>query len=123
MTKFIIKGELPSLNEYIAAINSNRHKGNAMKQDTQEAIGWQIRQQCPIRRQITRPVTIRFIWACKNAKKDIDNVAFAKKFILDALVNMKILQNDTRQWIKGFSDEFVIDKVNPRVEVILTEVE
>lgn len=114
---FTIPGELPSLNEYIHAINRNRHIGNKMKQDTQESIQWAIRAQIARRYEITHPVQIRFLWASRTAKKDIDNVAFAKKFILDAMVTMGILPNDTRKWVKGFKDEFVIDRKNPRTEV------
>jgi Holliday junction resolvase RusA-like endonuclease len=115
--KFTIPGELPSLNEYIHAINRNRHIGNKMKQDTQEAIQWAIRAQTRRGYEITQPVQIRFLWASRTAKKDIDNVAFAKKFILDAMVTMGVLPNDTRKWVRGFTDEFVIDRENPRTEV------
>jgi hypothetical protein len=33
------------LNEYIHQINRDRHAGNKFKQETQEAIGWQIKSQ------------------------------------------------------------------------------
>ena len=115
--KFTIPGELPGLNEYIHAINRNRHIGNHLKQDTQEAIQWAVRAQIGRGHEITHPVTIRFLWASRTAKKDIDNVSAAKKFILDALVSMGILPNDTRKWVRGFTDEFIIDRRNPRTEV------
>jgi Holliday junction resolvase RusA-like endonuclease len=115
--KFTIPGELPGLNEYIHAINRNRHVGNKMKQDTQETIQWAIRAQIKRGYEITQPITIRFLWASRTAKKDIDNVCAARKFILDAMVTMGILPNDTRKWVKGFTDEFVIDRKNPRTEV------
>ena len=57
------------------------------------------------------------MWASRTAKKDIDNVCAARKFILDALVSMGILPNDTRKWVRGFTDEFIIDRKNPRTEV------
>lgn len=119
--KFIINGELPDLNTYIDVCRKNKYAGNKFKQDTQQAIEWRLRAQYSIRQQITRPVTIRFLWACRNAKKDIDNVAFAKKFVLDALVNLKILPDDSRKWVKGFTDEFAIDKDHPRVEIYISE--
>jgi Holliday junction resolvase RusA-like endonuclease len=122
MLKFTISGELPDLNTYIRECRRNKYAGNKMKQDTQEAIQYRLRAQYSIRQQITRPVTIRFIWVCKNARKDIDNVAFAKKFILDALVNLQILPDDSRKWVIGFSDEFPIDKDNPRIEIYITEI-
>lgn len=115
--KYIIKGELPSLNEYIASINRNRYRGNKLKQDTEEAIIWQLLQQGI--RKIEVPVVIKFLWVSKNEKKDMDNVCSAKKFCLDALVKAGILQNDSRRWVKGFIDDFSIDKENPRVEITL----
>lgn len=115
--KIIIKGELPSLNEYIHQINRNRYLGNRMKQETQEAIQWAVRSQIARGCKITKPVAIHFLWASRTAKKDIDNVAFAKKFILDSFVNMGLIPNDTRKWVRGFSDEFTVDRKNPHIEV------
>lgn len=115
--KYIIKGELPSLNEYIASINLNRYRGNKLKQDTQETIMWQLKQQGI--QMVNVPVVVKFLWVCKNEKKDTDNVASAKKFCLDSLVKAGILQNDSRKWVKGFIDDFAIDKDNPRVEITL----
>lgn len=121
--KFIIKGELPDLNTYIDECRRNKYSANKMKHDAQEAILWAIRAQIIQTAKITRPVQIRFLWACKDKRKDIDNVSFAKKFILDALVNAKVLPNDNREWVKGFTDEFIIDRRNPRTEVTITEVD
>ena len=119
MVKYTIEGELPGLNEYIASMNSSRYIGNKLKQSTQENIMWQLKQQGI--KKLDVPVVIKFLWVCKNEKKDIDNVASAKKFCLDALVKVGVLQNDSRRWIKGFMDDFTIDKENPRVEVTLEE--
>lgn len=119
MVKYIIKGELPGLNEYIASMNSSRYIGNKLKQSTQENIMWQIKQQSIV--TIDYPVKIGFLWVSKNERRDIDNIASAKKFCLDALVKIGILPNDNRRWVKGFTDDFLIDKENPRVEVTLEE--
>lgn len=72
--------------------------------------------------KITKPVTIRFRWIEKNSRRDMDNIAFAKKFILDALVKKGVLQDDGWKWVRGFKDEFYIDKKNPRIEVELEEI-
>lgn len=72
--------------------------------------------------KITKPVTIRFRWIEKNSRRDMDNIAFAKKFILDALVKKGVLPDDGWKWVKGFRDEFEIDKGNPRIEVELEEI-
>ena len=60
---------------------------------------------------------ITFRWLCKNKKKDKDNIAFAKKFILDGLVEAGVIKNDGWDDIEGFQDEFEIDAKNPRIEV------
>ena len=53
---------------------------------------------------------IRFEWHERTKKRDADNIASAKKFILDALVKMRVLQDDSRKCVKGFYDVIVDDK-------------
>lgn len=60
-----------------------------------------------------------FRWFEKNRQRDKDNIAFAKKFILDALQTAKILVNDGWSQIRYFHDEFEVDKDNPRVEITI----
>ena len=43
----------------------------------------------------------------QTKRRDKDNVAFAKKFILDALQKSGVLKNDNNKYILGFQDEFV----------------
>ncbi len=119
MQKFTISGRLDGLNEYISAINSSRHKGNKLKKDNQGIIAWFVRKLKPIK----KPCKLIFRWYEPNARRDIDNVASGKKFILDCLVIKKILPNDNQKWVKGFSDEFFIDSKNPRIEVEIYEFE
>lgn len=66
-------------------------------------------------------VSVNFTWYCPNKKRDHDNICFAKKFILDALVSGGILKNDSWECVNAFSDRFEIDKFFPRVEVEITE--
>ena len=122
MIKFTIIGELPDLNTYINECRRNKYGANKMKHDAQDTVLWAIRTQIKQGAKITQPVQIRFLWACRDKRKDIDNVAFAKKFILDAMVSSKILPNDSREWVKGFTDEFIIDRKNPRTEIEIIEI-
>ena len=39
------------------------------------------------------------------------------KFIQDALVSCRILENDGWRHIRGFTDVFYVDRHNPRIEV------
>lgn len=70
---------------------------------------------------IQNPVSLKFSWFEPNKKRDKDNIASAKKFILDALVKCNILKNDGWKEIESFEDVFFIDKDNPRVEVDILE--
>lgn len=65
----------------------------------------------------TYPIYIHFHWFAKNRKKDPDNISSAKKFILDGLQEAGIIENDGWNQIAGFSDDFTVDKKNPRVVV------
>lgn len=64
---------------------------------------------------------IHFLWIEKDKRRDLDNIAFAKKFILDALVGANVLKGDGWSCVKGFKDSFSVDKYRPRIEVYIDE--
>lgn len=96
--------KLPSLNEYIDACRANKYAGAKMKKNIEEAIGWFIN---PLPR-FESPVTISFHWIESNKRRDYDNIAFAKKFILDSLVKCHKLKDDNRRFVTSFTDTFEI---------------
>lgn len=104
MIKLEIPFRLPGLNEYTEAGDKSRYHRNTLKQDTENDIMWFLKS---CKQKINSPVFIKFIWYEQTYKRDKDNVAFAKKFILDALQKAGILQNDNNKYISGFSDFFV----------------
>lgn len=91
-----------------------------MKRDATDLVYWECRQQKLS--LIDTPSHITFRWYMKNAKKDLDNVCFAKKFILDGLVRAGILYDDSQKYVRGFTDYFFIDASCPHIEVVLTSV-
>ena len=99
----MIHGKLPSLNDYVRACRSNANAGGKLKRDTEETIMWQMGRFY----KIQRPCFVVFEWHEKTKRRDKDNVAFAKKFILDAMQKAGKLKNDNNEWITGFSDHFV----------------
>jgi len=120
MVKFIIPGQLPGLNEYIKAERTSKYKAAAMKRDAERLISLCARQQ--LRGiQFIAPVTMHYTWHESNRRRDKDNIAFARKFIQDALVGAGVLQGDGWQYIDGFTDTFDVDPKNPRIEVIVKE--
>ena len=119
--KFVIQGSLPDLNEYTKTCRGNAYGANTLKKNTERIITLYARQARL--KPFTKPVMIHIEWFEKNNRRDIDNVVFAKKFILDALVKMHVLSNDSRKYVKEITDHVETDTVNPRIEVTILEVE
>ena len=70
--------------------------------------------------EIPAPKSVfKFTWYRKNRRTDPDNIAFAKKFLLDAMEEVGIIDNDGWKNVAGFIDDFFVDKSNPRVEIEL----
>lgn len=118
---FTIQGQLPGLNEYIEAERTSKYLAADMKANIEEVIGWEIKAQLR-GLVITKPVFIHYHWVEPNRKRDKSNIAFAKKFIEDALVTMGVLKNDGWKQIDCFTDSFDVDRDNPRVKVTIEEV-
>lgn len=128
--KFTIDGTLPNLNDLIAAerqqirVNGKfTTKGNELKQTNQQLVIWYLRKYLR-GMHISKPIRIKYTFYEPNRKRDLDNIsAFAHKVIQDALVKGRIIDNDGWKQIVGFEDHFDVDKKNPRIEVVLSEVE
>lgn len=73
--------------------------------------------------RLSKPVKIKYLWIEKDRRRDKDNIAFAKKFIQDALVKEKVLENDGWAQIESWTDDFAIDSQKPRVEIEIQEVD
>ena len=109
--------KLPSANEYIHVCRTNPFKAAKFKMNLEDDI-CMFTYKLP---KFENPVKIHFHWIESNKKRDLDNVAFAKKFILDALVKMQVLKDDSRKFVKGFYDVIVDDKTD-FVKVELLEI-
>ena len=127
---FTVPGTLPGLNDYLKAERkftrrggSAHSVGNDMKEENQMLICNAIRLKLK-RLKIQRPVHISYRFYEPNRRRDLDNIAgVAHKFIQDSLVRCGVLENDGWDQITGFSDAFFVDRHNPRIEVIIREVE
>ena len=113
----VFEKEFLDLNEYIKIERTHRiMAANAKKAETEMA-AWFVQGVKPIKKY---PVKIAFKWFCPNKRKDPDNISFGRKAILDGLVMGGVLSGDGWKQIAGFSDEFFVDKSNPRVEIELS---
>ena len=112
MNHFIIKQKLPGLNEYINANRANRYLGAKFKAEVEEAIIWAI-NQARAAETLYQPegrIIVNFEWHERTKRRDADNIASAKKFILDALVKSGVLIDDSRKYVVGFHDTIIDDK-------------
>ena len=118
-----IPGRFEGMNEYIAAMNSNRQMGNRMKRSRTEEVAWHCRSQLRGWKPKS-PVRLTYLFVEPNRKRDKDNIAgFAHKVVQDGMVLAKVLKNDGWDDVDGFADDFAVDKKRPRIEVTIAEVE
>lgn len=66
---------------------------------------------------VKEPSNFEFVWYLKNRRKDKDNVAFAKKYIFDGMVQAGLIDNDGWKQIGNWKEKFEVDKEFERVEI------
>lgn len=115
---FTIKGELPSMNEIIAAAKKHYIMYSKMKKKYTGLVADCSEGLSPLGK-----VDIEITWYCKNKRKDKDNIIAGQKFILDGLVESGVIKNDGWSEVGNIFHVFGIDKRSPRIEVRLKEVE
>lgn len=104
--KYEIKMKLPSLNDYIKWCRSNKYYANKKKQDIEQQIAYYISKMPTYE----NPIKIHFTWIESNKRRDLDNICFAKKFILDSMVKSEKLKDDNRKFVYAFTDSFEYGK-------------
>jgi Holliday junction resolvase RusA-like endonuclease len=106
MEKIVIDMKLPSLNDYIKVCRSNKFQAAKYKKDIEQQIGLFLIKMP----KYEKPIKIHFTWIEGNKKRDLDNVAFSKKFILDTMVKYGKLKDDNRNYVYAFTDSFEYGK-------------
>lgn len=121
---FEVPGALDGLNEYTAACNSHYHAGAKMKRANQDVVAWAARGLRPMK----GPVSVRITWVegirpgrKKFVPRDRDNIRFAAKFVLDALKEIGVIEDDAWGKVVSITDEFRLNRNNPRIIVELEE--
>lgn len=117
--------KLDSLNQVISANRSSKYGANNKKASLQQKI-WQSFRELE---RINKPVVIHIHWVEENRRRDLDNIYSAKKFIMDAITDKankgkeRLIPDDSQRWVKDFIETYSIDKGNPRIEIVLEEVD
>lgn len=110
---FTIPHRLTRLNEYINSERRNRYIAAKIKKDMTDLCSHYIPKG-----NIDYEVSIHTIWTVKLLRNDLDNVAFGKKFILDAMTRKGLIKSDNLTVIKSLSDEYIKGK-DEQVAVIV----
>lgn len=130
--KVVFHRSLPDLNDLIGAAHKVYHyRGSARTYgDTIIKKHEQARLEMDIRKQlrgvhIKKPVRLTYSVFEADRKRDWDNVlSIVMKFTNDALVKVGVLPNDTQRWVVGYGKPTTeVDRNDPRIELIIEEVE
>lgn len=121
---FFIHALLPNLNDMISAAKARR---GAWSRYTQMKLAYGVLCKHDIRAAkiipCTHPVTVSFVWHERSTRRDPDNICAAQKFVLDALVALKVLPNDGWDDIIGLTHTWLVDPERPGVAVTLIQQE
>jgi len=66
------------------------------------------------------PANFGFFWYCSNRKRNPDNIAANAKSIFDGMQKAGVIENDGWSQVKSIHHEFILDKDNPRVEIVVS---
>lgn len=97
------------LNTYINQERTHRMIAARTKKEETESV--RLASLVADLKPMKSPVVLNFTWYYKS-KHDLDNISFAKKYILDGLVKARVLQNDSKKDVIGFKDDYVNDTVD-----------
>lgn len=120
MNKIVIPYKLTSLNEYISAERGHRLSGARIKKQNTNICALYLKQAKTKGLEITHdqyPLQIIFRWYAADKRKDLDNIAFAKKYIMDAMQKVGLIENDGYKQVQEYTDIYLIDSKKPRVEI------
>ena len=112
-----IPGCLPGMNEIIDTARTHWAKSAEQKQNYTDLVA----SYCVLNRlKPMKRVWLSITYHEKNQRRDPDNIAAGKKFILDGLVQAGVLANDGHAQVAGFDESFCFDG-REGVEVVLSE--
>lgn len=120
--KLIVPGTLPTLNEMINAAKAHQQVYEKMKKVADHTVSWTAK--AVMMKNPYRPIRADYFitWYRPNMQTDKDNVIAGQKFIFDGLQQAGLIQNDGWKQIGKITHELFVDKLNPRVEIEITEV-
>ena len=119
--KLIIHGRFPGSNEIIKAAKHHHMKYSNMKKEYTELVAFSAKSQgIPKYKRADFLIT----WIEANQRRDKDNISGGgTKFILDGLQAAGVIENDGWKQVNSILHRFEVDKLNPRIEIEIVEVQ
>lgn len=96
-------------NQYINLERSNRYAASSTKKRHHAALCTEMMLQ-RIQPLEMGQYHIHTVWAIHNKRTDLDNTAWAKKFLFDAMVSSSILPTDSLKCVASLSDDCTLVK-------------
>lgn len=104
---FFIKGRFPGLNDYSDAERTHRMVAAKMKKEYTDLVADYLRLA---KAPKFKKISVSFEWFEPNTKRDPDNIVFAKKFVLDGMVQAGMIKNDTQKYVLAFDDSWCVEE-------------
>ena len=112
------------MNVYVNECRSNPYGANAMKKKNQAHVHLGVLKadrQGKLKRIDKYPIKLKIAWYEPDNRRDVDNITFAVKFILDELVSAGIIKDDSRKYVSAIENVVLTDRNDPRIEVEIIE--
>lgn len=110
---FSVEGRFPGLNEYTCACRAHAQAGGNIKRRETAKVARAAKGMPAVR----WPVTVKIEFYEKDRRRDVDNIEFGTKFILDGLVKAGVIPDDSQKYVWQVVPWVGIDKDQPRVVV------
>ena len=107
----------PSLNAYISMI---RMAQNNLKQKYKEFSIWLAEYYKIDNLNLDNALITYTFYFKDHRRRDFDNMMISPKLIHDGFVEAKVFKDDCGEFLKLAFDPFQYDKINPRVEMLLS---
>ncbi len=93
----------------------------ALNKAKKDYYGYILSNNCKVR--LNAPIQIQFCVYLKRKGSDGGNVrSVIEKFVLDGLVKCNIIPDDTFDIVVSDSSQYLLDRDNPRCEIIIKEI-
>lgn len=119
--KLILNTSFPTLNEYIKLERTNKYIAANLKKVTTNKVCYLAREQNF--KVGLKKYDVNFTWCKHNNRIDHDNIAFAKKFILDGLKCAGSIKDDSPKYIRNFTDTFILDDTRRYISCVVEFIE